>query len=110
MLLQIFGLKDCKDTNKAVRFFKERRIDFQYRDLAILGISKKELEHIKRFYPIEDLINVNGKRYKERNLKYISHDIETELMNDPLLFTTPIVRGDKFVTVGYCPEVWKNFL
>ena len=34
MNIQIFGKAKCFDTKKAQRYFKERRIKFQYIDLA----------------------------------------------------------------------------
>ena len=38
------------------------------------------------------------------------YDIEEELLSDPLLIKTPIVRNEKLVTVGYKPEEWKEWL
>ncbi len=110
MNIQIFGTKKCSDTKKAERFFKERGIQFHYRDLAEKGISKGELESINKVFEIEDLIDTEGKQYKKRNLKYILHNIENELLEDPLLFRTPIVRNGNQVTVGYDPEIWKNWI
>ena len=110
MNIQIFGTKKCKDTQKAERFFKERRIQFHFRDLAIKGIAKGELENIKRVIPLEDLINVDGKQFKKRNLKYMLYDIEEELLSDPLLFKTPIVRNGRLATVGYQPEIWTKWI
>ncbi|KAA3631214.1 MAG: ArsC family transcriptional regulator, partial [Calditrichaeota bacterium] len=48
MILQIFGTKKCKDSQKAIRFFKERSINFQFIDLAEKAMSKGELESIKK--------------------------------------------------------------
>ena len=110
MNIQIFGTKKCKDTQKAERFFKERRIQFHFRDLTIKGISKGELENIKRVIPLEDLINEDGKQFKKRNLKYMLYDIEEELLSDPLLFKTPIVRNGRLATVGYQPEIWNKWI
>ena len=110
MNIQIFGTKKCKDTQKAERFFKERRIQFHFRDLTIKGISKGELENIKRVIPLEDLINENGKQFKKRNLKYMLYDIEEELLSDPLLFKTPIVRNGRLATAGYQPEIWNKWI
>lgn len=110
MNIQIFGTKKCSDTKKAERFFKERGIQFHYRDLAEKGISKGELESIKKVFDSEDLIDTEGKQYKKRNLKYILHNIENELLEDPLLFRTPIVRNGNQATVGYDPEIWKNWI
>lgn len=110
MNIQIFGTKKCSDTRKTERYFKERRIDFHFRDLSEKGISKGELENIKRVFDVEELIDKEGKQYQKRNLKYIKHDIENALLEDALLFKTPIVRNGKEVTVGYEPEIWKNWI
>lgn len=109
MEIQIIGTKKCRETQKAERYFKERRIKYQFRDLNEKGVSKGELENISRSIKIEDLIDIDGKRYKERNLKFILHNIEEELLTDPLLFKTPIVRYGKESTLGYNPEKWKTW-
>ena len=46
MNIQIFGTKKSFDTKKAQRFFKERRIKFQFVDLAEKGMSKGELTSV----------------------------------------------------------------
>ena len=110
MIIQIFGTKKCKDSQKASRFFKERRIQFQFIDLFEKDMSQGELNSIKRFYSLEDLIDVDGREYERENLKYIKHDIEEELLANPLLFVTPIVRSDHGVTVGHSPDIWKDWV
>jgi arsenate reductase-like glutaredoxin family protein len=109
MNVQIFGTKGCSDTRKAERYFKERRIPFHFRDLNEKGIAKGELDSIMRVFQLEELIDRNGKQFKKRNLQYMVFNLEDELLNDPLLFKTPIVRNGKEVTVGYEPEVWKRW-
>lgn len=110
MNIQIFGTKGCSDTRKAERFFKERRITYHFRDLNEKGVSKGELENINRVFPIDELIDKNGKQYKKRNLQYILHNVEEELLSDALLFKTPIVRNERLVTIGYQPEIWKKWI
>ena len=110
MNIQIFGIKNSNNTRKAERFFKERRIPFHFRDLTEKGISKGELDNIKQVIPVEELIDREGTQFKKRNLAYMVYDIEEELLNDPLLFRTPIVRNGRMVTVGYEPEVWKEWI
>ena len=39
MNIQIFGKSKCFDTKKAERYFKERRIKYQYIDLLKYGMS-----------------------------------------------------------------------
>jgi arsenate reductase-like glutaredoxin family protein len=108
--IQIFGIKNSSDTRKAERFFQERKIAFHFRDLSEKGISKGEFENIKKVIPIEDLIDREGKQFQKRNFVYMVFNIEDELLTDPLLFKMPIVRNGRLATIGYQPEVWKNWL
>jgi arsenate reductase-like glutaredoxin family protein len=110
MNIQIIGTRGCIDTRKAERFFKERRVQFQFHDLNEKGLAKGELDNISRVYSLEELIDREGKQFKRRNLQFMKYDIETELLNDSLLFKTPIVRNGKEVTLGYQPEVWKKWI
>ena len=109
MNIQVFGTKKCQDTRKAERYFKERKIKYQFIDLTIKGLSKGELNSVKTSIKLENLIDTAGKEYQKRNLKYMVHETEDILLNNPLLFKTPIVRNGKKATVGYTPEVWKEW-
>lgn len=110
MNIQIFGTKKCIDTRKAERFFKERNIQFQFRDLSEKGISKGELENILRSVSLEDLIDKNASQFRKRNLAFMVYDIMFELLSDPLLFKTPVVRNQNIATIGYRPEIWKEWI
>jgi arsenate reductase-like glutaredoxin family protein len=109
MNIQIIGTKKCKETQKAERYFKERGIPFHFRDLTEKGLAKGELDNISRVIPLDELIDRENKRFKDRRMKFMVFDIEEELLADPLLLKTPIVRNDKLVTVGYKPDVWKEW-
>lgn len=108
-MIQIFGTKKCKDTQKAIRFFKERNIQVHLVDLKEKGISPGELRNIANSVPLDDLIDREGKQYKKRNLKYMKFDIETELLDDPLLLKTPIVRYKQKATIGHQPDIWSDW-
>lgn len=110
MNIQIIGTKSCSETRKAERFFKERKIAFHFRDLNEKGLAKGELDNITRVFPMGDLIDREGKQFKKRNMKYMVFNIEEELLNDPLLLKTPIIRNGREVTIGYEPEIWKKWI
>jgi arsenate reductase-like glutaredoxin family protein len=110
MNIQLIGTKNCNETRKAERYFKERRILFHFRDLNEKGLSKGELENIARVVPLEELIDREGKQYKKRNMQFMVFNIEEELLADSLLLKTPIVRNGKEVTIGYKPDIWKKWL
>ncbi|WP_315109109.1 ArsC/Spx/MgsR family protein [Clostridium intestinale] len=109
MNIQIFGTKKCFDTKKAERYFKERKIKYQFIDLTEKAISKGELQSIRKSLTLNALINIKSKEYEKSNLKNIRGDEVKEeiLLKNPKLFVTPVVRNGKEATVGYEPEVWK---
>jgi Spx/MgsR family transcriptional regulator len=110
MNIQIFGTKKCNNTKKAERFFKERNIKFHFRDLTEKGLSQGELNNISRVIDYEDLIDTESKQYQKRGMQFMVFNFEEELLEDPLLLKTPIVRNGKEVTIGFEPEVWKSWL
>jgi arsenate reductase (glutaredoxin) len=107
MNIQIFGKLKCQDTKKAQRYFQERRIPFQFVDITRKALSKGELNSIKSAVGLDSLIDREGKTYAEKNLKYLIHDIEEELLKDAMLLKTPIVRNGREATIGYQPDLWK---
>ncbi len=109
-MVQIFGTKKCKDTQKALRFFKERRIQIQFVDLTQRGMSKGELRNVARSVPLEELINPEDPTYEKQQLKYLQHDIEEKLLEFPLLLKTPVVRNGQKATAGHQPNVWKAWV
>ena len=110
MNLQIIGTKKCKETLKTERYFKERRIPFHFRDLTEKGLAKGELDNISRVISFDDLIDRESKRFKDRGMQFMVFDIEEELLTDPLLLKTPIVRNEKLVAIGYKPDVWQDWI
>ena len=111
MNIQIFGRKKCFDTKKADRYFKERKISFQFIDIDIKGLSKGELNSVKKNISINDLINEKSKEFKNLNLDKIrSSEMKEEiLLKNPKILKSPIVRNGNESTLGYKKEVWDKW-
>ena len=104
MNIQIFGRSKCFDSKKAERWFKERRIKYQYIDINRYGMSRGELTSVKNAVGIAALSDAPEIEY----LAYDSDKLE-KLFEWPELIKTPVVRNGKQATVGYCPDVWKSW-
>jgi arsenate reductase (glutaredoxin) len=110
MNIQIFGRRDCSETRKAERWFKERRIPFQFIDLKIKGFSPKELESVARPIGYENLLDRESRRFKEQGLAVMSPArVPKVLQVDPLLVKTPVVRDGAKATLGFRPEIWETW-
>lgn len=112
MNIQIFGVKKCFDTKKAERYFKERKINYQFVDLTMFGLSKGELQSVKASIGLNNLVNNESKDYKKLNMDRIisASGKEEILFNNPSLYKTPIVRNGSKSTVGFEPAVWASWV
>lgn len=112
MNIQIFGTKKCSDTRKAERYFKERRIKYQMINLREKDMSRGEFNSVKQAVGgIDSMINENAKDKDVITLmKYLSDsDKEEKLIENQQVIKTPIVRNGRQATIGFCPDVWKNW-
>lgn len=112
MNIQIFGKTKCFDTKKAERWFKERRIKYQYIDLPRFGLSGKEFDSVVwAVGGVDQLIDWDGKSQEITLMKYMD-DLrakEDKIYDDPSLIKTPIVRNGKQATVGFRPDIWETW-
>lgn len=112
MNIQIFGTKKSFDTKKAQRYFKERRIAFQFIDLKEKGMSKGELQSVANAVGgLDKLINPDAKDGDTvALLQYLATDQKFEkVLENQQVLREPVVRNGKKATVGYEPDVWKNW-
>ena len=110
MNIQIFGKSKCFETKKAERYFKERGIKVQMIDILSKGMSKGELNSVIQALGggIDSVIDTNAKDYCM--IKYLLDDAKAEKLNEyPKLYKTPIVRNGRKATVGYKPDVWREW-
>ena len=63
MNIQIFGSSKSFDTKKAERWFKERRIKYQYIDVLSKGLSPREYQSVKQKVGFEALVNTKCRAY-----------------------------------------------
>jgi arsenate reductase (glutaredoxin) len=109
MEVQIFGTRKCRDTQKAIRFFKERRVKVHFVDLAQRAASAGELRRFEQKFGADALLDREGKRFRDRGL-HVGHipsaRILAMLEEDPMLLRTPLVRSGNRLSLGSDPAGW----
>ena len=112
MNVQIFGTKKSFDTKKAQRWFKERRIKFQFIDLREKEMSAGELRSVMQAADGIDAL-VDPKAKDEETLALVQHLAESQrfdkLLENQQILREPIVRNGRAATVGYCPDTWTTW-
>lgn len=112
MNIQIFGSTKSSDSRKAERYFKERRIQYQFIDMKKYGMSGGEFDSVLRAVGgIDNLVDWSGKNPDLDLLKYLAdqRDKEDKVYENQSLIKLPVVRNGKAATVGYCPEIWGSW-
>jgi arsenate reductase len=113
MNIQIFGVQKDADTRKALRFFKERRIQVHFVDFKIKGPSKGELRRFIDKFGVDALIDREAKRFQTLGLQaaHYGPDRWLEIVADePLILRMPLVRNGKHVTIGNSDDEWKRWM
>ena len=112
MNIQIFGTKKSFDSKKAERYFKERGIKYQFIDMKEKGLSKGEFQSVcQAVGGYDKLIDTDC---KDKDLlaliTYIAEEDKAEkILENQSIIKVPVVRNGKQATVGYQPEIWKNW-
>ena len=111
MNIQIYALKRNFDVQKAERYFKERRIPYQFVDLSKKGMGVRELQSVAKAVGLQELIKLDKDDWQSH---YVAQLKDTNaalqaLADDPKLLNTPIVRNGAKATVGYKPDVWAQW-
>lgn len=118
-MIQIFGTNKSFDTKAAQRYFKERRIDFQFVDLKEKEMSQGEFDSVvtalareagSRADAIDSLIDTKSKDYA--SIAYLDDsEKESKLFeNQAKLMKQPVCRNGKTAaTVGLQQKVWESW-
>jgi arsenate reductase-like glutaredoxin family protein len=78
-------------------------------DVARFGMSRGELRSVIAVLGFDAVFNAaaDGAEF----VRYLADSAakEEKLLENQSLLNTPIVRNGKQATVGYCPDIWKNW-
>lgn len=112
MSIQIYAGKKNFDTQKAERFFKERRVPYQLLDLKKHKLGSREMQLFARRLGAENLVD-------RKNPDALSHPVAhtddaqyilEALMENPRFLRTPIVRCGEQVTLGVDEKAWEAWI
>ena len=112
MNIQMYVSQKNFDVQKAERFFKERRITVQVRDLKKHRLGEREVQVMARAGGLQALIDREDKKVKEHPACYYNQDslLMSAILETPWLLKSPILRNGSKVTVGYAPDTWEEWI
>jgi len=107
--LQLFGRRKNRETQRAERWLKERRIEFHFVDLDEKTLSPGELDSIARSVGgHETLIDSGSAEYLKGGWAHRNFDAREELLAHPALLKLPILRAAPKAVAGFSEAAWKS--
>jgi arsenate reductase (glutaredoxin) len=113
LTIQIFGVKNSPATRAAERFFKERRVAFQFVDLKKKPMAPGEIKRFVDRFGLAELLDTEGAAYLDSGVKYMKMtdaELLQRIEQDPKLLKLPLVRSANRLSIGNDEGGWKAML
>jgi arsenate reductase-like glutaredoxin family protein len=110
--VQVFGRRDSRDTQKALRFFKERRVQVQFVDVAVRPPAPGELRRFVERLGEAALLDTEGRHYRDLGLEHMRFgpgEVLERVLADPSLLRLPLVRFGNAFAIGPDEAAWKSW-
>ena len=110
-MVKIYGIKNCDSVKKALRFFKEHNISYEFFDFKQEPLPCQKIEEWLTKTSIEKLFNSRSTTYRNLKLKELALDEKQKaewLCRENLLIKRPVVEFNEQLLVGYNEEAYKN--
>jgi Spx/MgsR family transcriptional regulator len=106
--MKVYGIKTCDTVRKALKYLKEKGIDFDFVDLKKEPVGYETVDRWLEKVDIAMLFNKRGTKYRMLKLKDLNLDeagMRDWLCKENLLIKRPVVElDDGRVIVGFKPE------
>lgn len=117
MSITIIEYPKCTTCKRAVKFLKDKNIEFIDRNIVEDNPTKEELLNWMNISGLEikKFFNTSGKLYKEMNLKDKVKDMNKEeaaelLSTNGMLVKRPILIQDDKILIGFKEDLYNEFL
>ena len=108
--MKVYGIKTCDTVRKALKYLKEKGIDFGFVDLKKEPVGCETVDCWLKKVDIATLFNKRGTKYRMLKLKELNLDeagMREWLCKENLLIKRPVIEmDDGRVLVGFKPEIY----
>ena len=101
---KLYGIKNCDSVKKALKFFKNHDIDFDFIDLKLLSPSEETLLNWSNQATLAKLFNNRSRTYKDLGLSTMElsdTDKISWMHKAPLLIKRPVIEYNENLLVGF---------
>ncbi len=109
--MKLYGIKTCGSVKKAIKFFKDNGINYEFIDFKTTHVGEKEITKWLKHVDINLLFNSRGTKYRMLKLKDLNLNEEGKkqwLIKENMLIKRPVVEYDGKVLVAFDEEIYKK--
>jgi len=110
--VKVYGIKTCGSVKKALKFFKDNDIDYEFVDFKKTPVDSNKIDEWIGKVGIDVLFNNRGTKYRTLKLKELNLDEKGKrewLCRENLLIKRPVIEQDSGeVIVGFDEEKYKG--
>ncbi len=109
--MKLYGIKTCGSVRKAIKFFKENKIEFELIDFKKTTVGEDEINYWLEKVSIDTLFNNRGTKYRTLKLKELNLDDKAKkewLIKENMLIKRPVIEYKNDVFVAFDEEKYKT--
>ena len=110
-MIKVYGIKNCGSVKKALSFFKEHNLEYEFHDFKKESVSCDEISSWLKQVDMKTLFNSKGTTYRKLALKDLNLDENGKkewLCKENMLIKRPVIEFDDKVIVAYDEEIYKG--
>ena len=111
-MIKIYGIKTCTSVKKALKFFKDNSIDYEFIDFKKEQPTCEKIDFWISQVGIDKLFNNRGTKYRTLKLKELNLDEQGKrewLCREYLLIKRPVIElEDGSVIVAFDEDIYKE--
>ena len=103
-MIEIYGIKNCDSVKKALAFFKNNNLPYNFHDFKIEPASCQKIDIWLKSTDIKKLFNARSTTYRKLQLKdkeLHERDMAAWLCKENLLIKRPIIEYNGEIVVGF---------
>jgi Spx/MgsR family transcriptional regulator len=111
--MKVYGITNCNTVKKALDWFKEHQIIYEFHDFKKLGISDEKLNEWNAKAGYEKFLNKQGTTWKQLDpsLKENLHTAEEALdllKQKTSMIKRPVIEDGDFLYFGFDADAYQN--
>ena len=110
-MIKVYGIKTCGSVRKAIKFFNENNIEFEFIDFRKNPLDDSKIDFFASNIDVNLLFNNKGTKYRDLKLKELNLNEDGKLAwlkKENMLLKRPVIEYNNKALCAFNEEVYKD--